>query len=330
MAVTHFKITQLPYTLAINSLFDGQPLIENQLYPISDENLVSFNRTGSFLPLSLNVPFFWKAVDNVNNVESPETESILKFWDRDLETEDPTGSDETIIIFNDEEFNLLDLSDFNDTFTFIEINSVNGIDMWLYKNQPLYKGLQIPTHEFDQLKFKALSSGGNAIYSQLQYFVGNDKLLDKTKPLNITVQLDTLGALNEISNTTENVDNSSETPIVNDEIFQNYLFEIINGYVNSHAKIRFTYTCPFFNESVNNESIIRIGQHEQTITSDGVYEFDVNVNNLGKIKGSIDNYIEENNANPKTGTIEIELLEINNDVNLVDNLNNLLTLNINY
>ena len=61
-AITHFKFPTLPDINAVESLINAVPLVVDTLYPIADQNLLTFERTSQFDNLSLKAPFLYKVV----------------------------------------------------------------------------------------------------------------------------------------------------------------------------------------------------------------------------------------------------------------------------
>ena len=70
--ITHFKFKTLPDPNAVDSLINAVPLVINTPYIITDQNLLTFERTSRFDNLSLAAPCTYMVIDDVNNFESNE------------------------------------------------------------------------------------------------------------------------------------------------------------------------------------------------------------------------------------------------------------------
>ena len=64
MAITHFSIPQLPDPNVVISTIDGNPLLQDTLYPIASEELLSFSRTPAFSYVSVSENFNFKVHDS--------------------------------------------------------------------------------------------------------------------------------------------------------------------------------------------------------------------------------------------------------------------------
>jgi len=331
MAITHFKITGYLYPISVNGFYDGAPIVLNQLYPIADQNLLSFERAIVFSDYSIINYFEWQLIDSVNNVESNVSKGVLQFLKRvNAFDETPTGGNDNTVLLNNETFNLIDTTAIDDNVEFIEIDTIVGINNWKLNGNIIYPGTRIPTAVLNQVFFEPNETGGGRPYSSLNFNVGNKTEISNSK-YSHQILVDTLAEIFNINESEiQYTDSYGAVPDTYNTIQQSFIIEIQNAYANAEVEIEVNINSPFLNLNTYNKVLIQGSFGTLEKFANETFNITTVTDSKGKAQFDLINLIVEDAVELKTGGVTLTVLNVNGNTNLVALTNNVLTLNTNY
>jgi len=184
--VTHFKLTSLPDVNAVESLINSVPVVVDTLYPIANQNLLTFEKLTAFDNLALQLPLTYIVHNDEFLVDSNSALMNLN-WEGIADS--PLSSNATKTILNDDVLNLLEELPLNDVVEFIEVTALAGINHLTKNGVPVYVGQRLSVLDMYYSIFTAGSIGGGDPYFQLSYKVGRNNILEVTE---YTLDLDIL------------------------------------------------------------------------------------------------------------------------------------------
>lgn len=219
---------------------------------------------------------------------------------------------------NNETINLFSHIQYNAAVDRIRFVDFNNIGEFKIGNNLIEKLKIYYQYQFSEITYKTLVGNGNP-YQTIKYQLGNSDNWSNLTELKINVN--GLASLLKINQETE-----TDTDIVSHETF----FKIENGYIDKNAKIsiNINLNSSFWSGINNNKISINFGNNSENFTSNGLYEKNLKLDNEGNLLFSIESLIE-NSTLPVTGSIILNLLEINGDSGLVSSSNNQ-TINFNF
>lgn len=318
-AITHFKFRILPDPNAVDSQINGVPLVVLTLYPIADQNLLTFERTTKFDNLSLKVPFLYSVVDNVNNYGS--NDALIRLEWKGVAA-NPASSDVSQVINNSQVINLLDILPLNDVTEWIEIISMtNGF--WLSVNGIKSKiGIRLTILDLYYTTFTALAEGGGDPYFELGYKVGED---NTSEPTLYTLDLDIV-SLAEISIGTpaDILSYNDDFDVTGQGLFVEYavkeettIIKIDKGYAYGTAAVQIVIASDFLLLNQWNKVILQ-GNEDQEYFSNQTINIVLELDKLGIGEIQITNFIVYENQVPALGQITLTLNDINGNPALVN------------
>ena len=318
MAITHFEITEIPDTNVIDSKINGAAIIIGNQYPITDQNLLTWERKSAFLNKPINTYFKYKAHNSVGPIVSNEAFGNLK-W---IGTEPvPESSNVVLTILNGESINLLEELPLNDAVDFIFISSMVGVQNLLVRNSGAYITQQLDIIDLFYSNFTANASGGGDPYFKLNYLVGKEDGVESTI-YSLQVNIVSLAILGIISgptviNSTEDINTGSG--VVNyPTIQETTTLEISLGYALGTANVDIVINSPFLSLNAYNAVYLNYNGSERIEQDNITINADILLDEFGKAQITVKNYIVEDTADAKTGDITITLNSINTDSLLVD------------
>ncbi len=318
-AITHFKFKTLPDPNAVDSKINAVTLVVDTLYPIADENLLTFERTSRFDDLSLETPFLYKVVDNVNNLES--NEALIRLGWKGVSA-NPASSNVSQVINNLDVINLLDTLPLNDVTEWIEIIFLIGIPGLLINGIKAQVGRRLTILDLYYSDFTALAEGGGDPYFQLGYKVGEDNTAEitiYTLDLDI-VSLAIIGILTPASLVTfiESFDTGGGLFVDYTVKEETTIVEVSKGHVFGIANITIAILSPFLALNQWNSVTIDYNGIQTEYFANTTVIIAVKLDKLGKGEIEILNTIVFETADPAVGEITITVDDINGDSALVD------------
>lgn len=326
VAVTHFKITELFDSNAITSLIDGNPIVIDQLYPIAEQSLLTFERNSIFDNKAVKSYFKYKLIDNVNNIESNEALGRVE-WEGPTPT--PTSSNITQLINNMETKNLLDILPLNDSVEFIRIVSLEGVQALTVSGLSAFVGQDISIVELAYTNYTSLNEGGGLPYFKMTYQVGKGLTVEPTV-YELIFNINAAGELDHVSTNletySEDIDESGiiTTYTVHEERIE---LEVTNGQANGTAQVQFIINSAFLSLHANNIVEVAYGNDQFERSSNDTVVVDIDLDAEGKAIISITNYAVDTGA-AIIGSITVTLQSINNNGSLV-NGSQIVTINSN-
>ena len=315
--ITHFEITELPDPLVIEALINAIPIVAGTLYPIADQNLLSWERTSTYQDTPLTTAFKYKVHDNVNNFESNEALGKLIWTGSDP---NPLSSNLVQVINNLDVKNLLIELPINNAVDFIKITGMIGVFNLKLNSNPVFINQILTTIDLANAIFTAESEGGGDPYFELTYQVGQGVVLD---PAIYTYTLDIVSAA-EISSQAPIVDARTEdfdvggiiTPYTVKE--ESIIVDVDLGSAYGTAEITVQIESPFLIlNSWNSVAVIADNINEEYF-SDTTINTVLELDKFGKGTIQINNFIVYDTVNPKIGKVTITLNSINGDIGLVN------------
>jgi len=318
-AITHFKFPTLPDANAVDSLINAVPIVVDTLYPIADQNLLTFERTAQFDNLSLKAPFLYKVVDNVNNFES--NEALIRLGWKGVSA-NPASSNIVKVINNLDIVNLLDELPLNDVTEWIDIESMTGVPGLLINGKKVFIGQRVAILDLYYADFTALTEGGGNPYFQLGYKVGEE---DTAEPTVYTLDLDIV-SLAEISiGTPASVSSYNDDFDTGGGLFVEYavkeetiIIKVDKGYVYGTAAIQIAISSAFLALTQWNKVVVSYDGNETEYFANETINIVLELDSLGIGEIQIVNYIVYENPVPALGQITLTLNDINGDSGLVN------------
>jgi len=319
-AITHFKFPTLPDPNAVDSLINAVPIVVDTLYPIADQNLVSFERKSDFDNLSLFAPLTYKVRDNVNNFESNSALINLKWKGVAV---NPASSNVLQVINNLDVINMLSMLPLNDVTEWIEIQSMTGLQGLISRSKKTFIGQRLTILDLYYTDFTALAEGGGDPYFQLGYKVGEANTAQATV---YTLDLDivSLAILQQIPVSTETFLEEFDPgggPLVTYTVKEQTIdIEVSLGYVFGNAAINVSMACPFFLLNPWNSVTVSYESNDDIeYFVDTPLNITLNLDKEGKAKITIINKAVKVTPDPATGIITFTLNNINGNPALVNN-----------
>ena len=172
VAITHFEFTQLPFAGAVTTLVNGVAATTGVLYPIAEQDLVTFERVPALnaADIPLLIFFNYRVHDQVNNHVSNTAQGTV-YWSPNVGL--PSSANDLIVMANGATENLLTNISTNEFTEYIEITSLEGIQNMKLNGVPLSVGQRLTNLEMFQTEFTTEAAGGNTPYFKMQYQVGN-------------------------------------------------------------------------------------------------------------------------------------------------------------
>lgn len=314
--ITHFSLPQLPDETIIISLIDGVPVIPGQLYPIADQNLLTFERIAKYNDLSVSKRFQFQVHDTVNNLSSNISGIFIKWIGVSL---NPESSDLVEEIFNDDSFTLLEKLPLNDSVEILEINTLVGLsENMKYNGYPVYENQTLDITQLDKTVFTAESNGGGDPYFEMTYYVGKNGTINKSTGYKCRFNLNSLATTSILTGPDLTVYTDTfdvlGTPTEYTVKDEKYIIEILNGYVFGTAEIEIVINSDFL--ALNTWNFVEINGVEYS--SNQTLNLSLNLDKYGKAELIIINSIIFDTGDPKNGDITITLNSINANPLLVD------------
>ena len=315
--ITHFEITELPDPLVIEALINAVPIVAGTLYPIADQNLLSWERTTTYLNVPLSTVFKYKVHDNVNNFESNEALGKLIWIGSDP---DPLSSNLIQVINNLDVKNLLTELPINNAVDFIKITGMVGVLNLKLNGSPVFINQILTTIDLANADFTAEVEGGGDPYFELTYQVGQGVVLD---PTIYTYTLDVVSAA-EISSQTPIVDTRTEDfdvggitiPYTVKE--ESIIVNIDLGSAYGTAEVTVQIASPFLILNIWNSVAVIADNINEEYFSDTTIITVLELDKFGKSSIEINNFIVYDTIGPKIGQVTITLDSINEDISLVN------------
>lgn len=169
MAVTHFIITKLPDPLEIISKIGVDSIVLNQLYPISRQSELYFERVPALTGFHAKGKLHYKAYDEVNDLYGNEAISNIE-W----KSPDAPISNSTTISFDDSfTLTLLQALPINGGVEFVEVvKNTRASFMNMSRGGAMQPGSQLtPSELHNSTIFPHIANGSEA---KVEYKVGKD------------------------------------------------------------------------------------------------------------------------------------------------------------
>ncbi len=315
--ITHFEITELPDPLVIEAFINAVPIVAGTLYPIADQNLLSWERTTTYLNVPLSTAFKYKVHDNVNNFESNEALGKLIWIGSDP---DPLSSNLVQVINNLDVKNLLTELPINNAVDFIKITGMVGVLNLKLNGAPIFINQILTTIDLANADFTAEVEGGGDPYFELTYQVGQGVVLD---PAIYIYTLDIVSAA-EIASQSPIVITSSEefdvggvdTPYTVKT--ETILVDVDKGQAFGTAELTINIVSAFLILNPWNSVSIEVNGIQTEYFADIILNEILTLDKFGKGTIQIDNFIVYDTAGAKIGQVTITLNSINGDISLVN------------
>lgn len=319
MAITHFSIT-LPDPNLVDTLIDGSPVVENQQYPIAQQNLLTFSRVALLEGFSISVPFTYKVYDVPNNRES-NTANMNVSWFGRVGLPAVSANSRTESIAKSAQIRLIDAITINEATEHINITAITGVPNWKLNGAKLYVGQKLTVAELYYAIFTANDNGGGFPYAEIQFSAGNRNETTAKTDYASTINVDTDVELQKQVDIYDfNYSDEFEDPstVTYNVIEQVLVVDITEGLQGGTAEVQIIINSPYLALNSFNKVIIDDGSGiEIEKTADETFNISVSLDLYGKGTFSIKNYIVEDTADPKTGQIDVELLNVDGNTSVV-------------
>lgn len=318
MPITHFEILKLPNSNKVISTINGIALLENTLYPISEQSNLLFERIPSLDGIFLEEKIEYRVIDQNENIKS-NSAFIDLVW-KSNNNIIPTSQNKTITINNSERIELIQHVFFNVVTEFIEITDISDNFILLKNGTKVSIGDIIYVSDLLFTSFTSLEEGGGNPYFKISYKAGNKKETSQTI-YSLQINVNSLAELkeefpfNEINYNDEFDVNGILTTY--NVIEQTFYCVINKGYVNGTAEIEIIINSPFLSINQWNKVVVETNNSVIEKTSNETFNLSLKLDVKGKTKFKITNYIVENTDFYSSSNITVNLLNINNDASLV-------------
>lgn len=339
MPITHFKILEIPDPLSIISRKRNGPITLDHLYPIAEQNELNFKRSDDLASSSATARFKYILYDSINDFYGNEAYGNINWFSNG----EVSGTNGGFTILN-EKTKLSRFLLMTPATEFIVPTEINGVNIfWIYHEpepsqyrSQLFVGQNLSMADFMKTYMVPEVEGGGHFYSQLKYKVGgivNGSTTIFPEEYTATVNIDSLAEMTFSRSTS--VENKEEEfivggiPTMYNVKRQKFFIQIRKGFHTGVAKVRVNIDSPFLEMFEDNQISIFNGVSDTVYQTNGIFDIDIALNNLGVGLIEITNMIVENNTDPKLGVIGLELISINNFTDKVSSIKTL-TLNTNF
>tara|TARA_R110000772_G_scaffold240754_5_gene353039 strand:- start:778 stop:1770 length:993 start_codon:yes stop_codon:yes gene_type:complete len=318
MAITHFEILELPDENIVISEISATPLLIDTRYAITDQSNVNFKRIALLDEFYVKAPFKWRAINDVSETIGSETVSYLE-WKSIIE-DSPESVSVVKTVLNSFTESLLDAFPINGTVEVIEIVSLSGVPSLVFNGSNVYVGQIINVQDLFYAIYTVGVTGGGLPYFSMTYKVGQFNAIEPaiyTYELNVDslaeIAADGVEFVTEYSDTFDDGGIPTVYPVKNQSLF----IDITKGSSLGIANIDVVILSPYLALNVWNNIIVNINGSETQYTIDGTINLNVklDVNGEGIIK--ISNIIVVDAVGPKTGQIDVNLINIDGNPALV-------------
>lgn len=335
MPITHFKILEIPDPNIVITEKQGGVLLLDTLYPVSEQNEISFRRTDSFKELYVNARIKYIMYDSINDFYgNPSFGNII--WKND--NSNPGSENIGITILNTDRPSLIDILQFTSGVEFVIFTEIEKARIYYHGTNPIVLGQKYMVSSLSNIIIKPYDTGGGTPYSRLRYQTGkygippnidiiNPQVYDLITTIVSSASL-IEGPSSGLSEYLETFDVGG-TDIeynVKEQVFD---VQIHDGTFQGTAKLNIIVNSPFLSLNQWNNVSFTSGDNVVTMSDNGTFEMDVETDNLGRASILVRNEIIEDTSAAKIGEIQMELISIDGDPNKVSSTKTL-TLNTNY
>jgi hypothetical protein len=317
LAITHFKFTELPDPNAIDSLINAVPIVVDTLYPIANQNLVTFERNVVFDNKALQTFAKYKVHDSTEVLDSNEA-LVGLLWTGIAAN--PASANYTAFIINSATVNLLNVLPLNDVTEFIEITGMVGVPNLKLNGVTTYIGQQLTLLDLLYSVFTANSQGGGDPYFQLSYKVGRGVTLEATV---YTMDLDivslaiiTLDMGPYLNNYLDTFDVPPPTDYNVTEEFSGILVSL--GYAYATANVTIIINSAFLGMNAWNSVTIEVNGVETEYFGNTTFSQAVVLDQYGLGLINVNNYVVKDTGGPWAGDITLTLDDIDGNPALVN------------
>lgn len=316
--ISHFKFSALPDANSINSLIDGVIIVIGTLYPIAQQNLVTFQRTVAFDGKALKAFAVYRTHSDVDNIDSGE--SIINIEWSGVSV-NPASVNVSEVINNDDAKNLLSELPLNDVTEFIEIVSIEGLKGLRLNGINVYIGQRLTLLDLFSTGFIALSEGGGVPYFKLSYLVGK---VNSTEVTVYTLQYDIIAlailVLDPVIVTENYIEEFDDGgPVDYNVTEETSILEITTGKIFGVANIEIVINSPFLALNAFNRVLIEAEGIETEYFADQTFNSNVTLDQFGKAVIKIRNKVVFKTGAAANGDTQITLVDIDGDTNLINN-----------
>lgn len=208
MAISKFKITNSPSVLIPR--MGTNFLIINNLYNISDEQDLNFQRIADLEGYFLNKKVKYKTYDPELNKYSNEAEIEL-IWKEQDPLVLPASADNSVLLVNNQSINFLEYLPINGATEFIEVYEVTETLLPAIVNDPegirtLIPGERFSPEDLYKSIFTVAETGGGTPYYLFKYKVGKNNQTENTiytLQINVTITFEVSSFTQENWETTD-------------------------------------------------------------------------------------------------------------------------------
>lgn len=330
MPITHFKITQLADARIVDSKLGTSPLIENAIYPISEQSNLKFYRV---IPLASHIvrgSFKYQMIDSINNVTGNEA-TVSLFWD-DQTGLDPASADTHHILDNGDVSTFLSLLALNNSVDQILITYLNR--HIIAPPEQVLEGDIISVQDLHLINIQIPMYGSGHPYLEIKYKVLKDGIIF---PIEYTASIDVgvEGGIFTEPDPVERIIGEEEfeingVPTLLDTKTILYQVTIDKAPSNELADIQIVLNLDFMNQ--NQFNVIQIMgsdiDQEYVLNNQIASSFKVTVNDNGFATLFISVLLVDYTTYTSNGTIDITLNTFDGTTDWVDVNNNHITLTI--
>lgn len=327
MAITHFKILSLPSEDYVTTTISGNPVQLNTLYPIAEQSNILFQKVMLLANLYVNQTMSWVAV-NDEGIESNISYCTV-IWKTILDFDGISDNGQSNIS-NGDVINLLDILDLNEASEEIVFDDYSGPGQFMIGEFPVSLGQEYLIQTLVNSRYTPEATGGGNPYFTFDFFVKRteQKKEDITRKYKYIFIIDSIaeltsGDLNTI-NYNDEFDNGGTTETYNviEEIQE---LNIGQSYANKNVNVEVIINSPFLSLNSFNKVIVESNDIQNSYiekASNETFNLSLKADKFGAINFSITNYIVEDTADPKTGNITVNLIDVDGDTNLVSPTDN--------
>lgn len=323
MAITNFKIEELPNPDMVVSEINNIPLQENVLYPIYDQENLNFKRTPAFENYTVVDSFKWKVVDENGN-ESNLANGFLKWRILD---DGPSSDNLVLKILNSDIVNLFNSLSFNNATEIFQVKEFRGPGFLKKNNNLVYEGETLKIQDLFYVNYYPERSGGGDPYFEMDFYIGQNEIIDKSKYYTLTIDIDSFAKIETESPVVDNYDDVFDVSGTNNTynvIEQLYRVLISDSHVNSIVNVQIEINSPYLALNEFNEIEIEANSENLIKKENETFNVQLKTDNLGFGYLTFLNYIVEDASGAKTGNITVTLIDVNGDTNLVSSTNQII------
>lgn len=262
MPILFFRISKLP--LIVDCIKNAAAIGLNVVYPISEENEISFDNKSEFKGEFLDEMEIQVSEDNI--IWSSSSKIKIKEL---VGVNTPESSNEIIAGNKNQSYNLYDLLKFpiNASTDRIKIYSITGYGQFKKNNLPLNVGDVIYMHQLQNIVAMTDNGAGIPVMS-LYYYCGNHLGFNESNLYVIEINVASLAEISSLSL-------SGDNPFL-----ETILIE--NGLSNKTALVFLETTGDMFSSGPASEITVTFPGGEAVITANGTQNINVLLDNEGK------------------------------------------------